>query len=169
MGHVTALDQSEFILSTLFYTTTNERHLCELASTWQFWWYRSTASIFASIAQMGDRIPLYSRCLYSSQTVANTLSTSMNDCKENCLSISNRSGRPVEPVDLQRQIRYLLNCIDVFTKPAWSIAVRMKTGREVSDVFERIPSTCVTWCTATRVRKSNFLTQRSSPRYVVTA
>ena len=34
--------------------------------------------------------------------------------------------------------RYLLNCIDVFTKRAWSIPLRTKTGREVSDAFERI-------------------------------
>ena len=36
--------------------------------------------------------------------------------------------------------RYLLNCIDVFTKRAWSIPLRTKTGREVSDAFERILS-----------------------------
>jgi len=36
--------------------------------------------------------------------------------------------------------RYLLNCIDVFTKRAWSIPLRTKTGREVSNAFERILS-----------------------------
>ena len=34
--------------------------------------------------------------------------------------------------------RYLLNCIDVFTKRAWSVPVKTKTGREVSNAFERI-------------------------------
>ena len=34
--------------------------------------------------------------------------------------------------------RYLLNCIDVFTKRAWSLPLRTKTGRDVSDAFERI-------------------------------
>ena len=33
--------------------------------------------------------------------------------------------------------RYLLNCIDVFTKRAWSVPLKTKTGREVSDAFER--------------------------------
>jgi len=33
---------------------------------------------------------------------------------------------------------YLLNCIDVFTKRAWSLPLRTKTGRDVSDAFERI-------------------------------
>ena len=36
--------------------------------------------------------------------------------------------------------RYLLNCIDVFTKRAWSVPLRTKTGREVSKAFERILS-----------------------------
>jgi len=34
----------------------------------------------------------------------------------------------------------MLNCIDVFTKCAWSMPLRTKTGREVSDAFERIVS-----------------------------
>jgi len=34
--------------------------------------------------------------------------------------------------------RYLLNCIDVFTKRAWSIPTKIKMGREVSNAFERI-------------------------------
>ena len=33
--------------------------------------------------------------------------------------------------------RYLLNCIDVFTKRAWSLPLKTKTGREVSNAFER--------------------------------
>jgi len=33
--------------------------------------------------------------------------------------------------------RYLLNCIDVFTKRAWSVPLKTKTGHEVSDPFER--------------------------------
>lgn len=33
--------------------------------------------------------------------------------------------------------RYLLNCIDVFTKRAWSVPLKSKTGREVSEAFER--------------------------------
>jgi len=36
--------------------------------------------------------------------------------------------------------RYLLNCIDVYTKRAWSIPLKTKTGREVSNAFERILS-----------------------------
>ena len=36
--------------------------------------------------------------------------------------------------------RYLLNCIDVFTKRAWSMPLRTKTGREVKNAFERILS-----------------------------
>jgi len=32
--------------------------------------------------------------------------------------------------------RYLLNCIDVFTKHAWSVLLKAKTGREVSNAFE---------------------------------
>jgi len=34
--------------------------------------------------------------------------------------------------------RYLLNCIDVFTKRAWCVPLKTKTGREVSNAFERI-------------------------------
>jgi len=36
--------------------------------------------------------------------------------------------------------RYLLNCLDVFMKHAWSTPLRTKTGRKVSDAFERILS-----------------------------
>jgi len=32
--------------------------------------------------------------------------------------------------------RYLLNCIDVFMKHAWSVMLKTKTGRKVSDAFE---------------------------------
>ena len=34
--------------------------------------------------------------------------------------------------------RYLLTCIDVFSKYAWAIPLKTKTGREVSFAFERI-------------------------------
>ena len=32
--------------------------------------------------------------------------------------------------------RYLLNCSNVFTKRAWSVLLKTKMGREVSDAFE---------------------------------
>ena len=35
-------------------------------------------------------------------------------------------------------MRYLLTCIDVFTKRAWAIPVRTKSGRNVADAFEKI-------------------------------
>jgi hypothetical protein len=35
-------------------------------------------------------------------------------------------------------IRYLLTCIDVFSKRAWAVPVRRKTGRNVTDAFEKI-------------------------------
>jgi len=35
-------------------------------------------------------------------------------------------------------MRYLLTCIDVFTKRAWAVPVRTKSGRAVSDAFEKI-------------------------------
>ena len=34
--------------------------------------------------------------------------------------------------------RYLLNCIDVFSKRAWSSLLKSKTGREVTEAFELI-------------------------------
>ena len=34
--------------------------------------------------------------------------------------------------------RYLLTCIDVFTKRAWAVPTITKTGREVSRAFEKI-------------------------------
>jgi len=34
--------------------------------------------------------------------------------------------------------RYLLTCIDVFSKKAWAVPVRTKTGREVANAFEKI-------------------------------
>jgi len=36
--------------------------------------------------------------------------------------------------------RYLLTCIDVFTKRAWAVPTKTKTGREVSRAFEKILS-----------------------------
>ena len=36
--------------------------------------------------------------------------------------------------------RYLLTCIDVFSKRAWAIPVKTKTGRDVTAAFERILS-----------------------------
>jgi len=35
-------------------------------------------------------------------------------------------------------MRYILTCIDVFTKRAWAIPVRTKSGRDVSEAFEKI-------------------------------
>jgi len=35
-------------------------------------------------------------------------------------------------------VRYLLTCIDVFSKKAWAVPVRTKTGREVANAFEKI-------------------------------
>ena len=35
-------------------------------------------------------------------------------------------------------MRYLLNCIDVFNKRAWSIPLRTKSGREVTEAFGKI-------------------------------
>lgn len=34
--------------------------------------------------------------------------------------------------------RYLLTCIDIFTKQAWAIPVRTKSARDVTDAFEKI-------------------------------
>jgi len=34
--------------------------------------------------------------------------------------------------------RYLLTCLDVFSKRAWAVATKTKTGREVSQAFEKI-------------------------------
>jgi len=34
--------------------------------------------------------------------------------------------------------RYLLACIDVFSKKAWAVPVRTKTGCEVANAFEKI-------------------------------
>ncbi|RWR98981.1 hypothetical protein B4U79_02968, partial [Dinothrombium tinctorium] len=35
-------------------------------------------------------------------------------------------------------IRYMLTCIDVFSKYAWAIPIKNKTGEEVADAFEQI-------------------------------
>jgi len=35
-------------------------------------------------------------------------------------------------------VRYLLTCIDVFTKRAWAVPIRRKLARDVSEAFERI-------------------------------
>jgi len=35
-------------------------------------------------------------------------------------------------------MRYILTCIDVFTKRAWAIPVRTKSGRDVPEAFEKI-------------------------------
>jgi len=35
-------------------------------------------------------------------------------------------------------MRYILTCIDVFTKRAWAIPVRTKSGRNVAEAFEEI-------------------------------
>ena len=34
--------------------------------------------------------------------------------------------------------RYLLTCLDVFSKRAWAVTTKTKTGREVSKAFEKI-------------------------------
>jgi len=34
--------------------------------------------------------------------------------------------------------RYLLNCIDIFSKRAWSLPLKSKSGREVTQAFEQI-------------------------------
>jgi len=35
-------------------------------------------------------------------------------------------------------MRYLLTCIDVFSKRAWAVPVRRKSARDVTEAFERI-------------------------------
>ena len=35
-------------------------------------------------------------------------------------------------------VRYLLTCIDVFSKKAWAVPVRTKSGREATNAFEKI-------------------------------
>ena len=35
-------------------------------------------------------------------------------------------------------MRYLLTCIDVFSKRAWAVPVRTKSGRDVTEAFERV-------------------------------
>ena len=35
-------------------------------------------------------------------------------------------------------MRYLLTCIDVFSKRAWAVAVRRKSARDVAEAFEKI-------------------------------
>ena len=35
-------------------------------------------------------------------------------------------------------MRYLLTCIDVFTKRAWAVPVRKKSARDVTEAFEKI-------------------------------
>ena len=64
--------------------------------------------------------------------------------------------------------RYLLNCIDVFTKHAWSVPLKTKTGREVSNAFERhvLSSDGVTWYS--RTRELNFSILPSSPCCTIT-
>jgi len=37
-------------------------------------------------------------------------------------------------------MRYLLSCIDVFSKRAWAVPLRTKSGREVTESFEKIVS-----------------------------
>ena len=62
--------------------------------------------------------------------------------------------------------RYLLNCIDVLTKRAWSVPVKTKTGREVSNAFERILDDRP--CNTVQSDKgTEFVTLHSSRCYVV--
>ena len=35
-------------------------------------------------------------------------------------------------------MRYLLTCIDVFSKRAWAVPVRTKSGRDVTEAFQRV-------------------------------
>ena len=50
----------------------------------------------------------------------------------------------IDPVDLSSLwsfndgMRYLLTCIDVFSKRAWVVAVRRKSARDVVEAFEKI-------------------------------
>jgi len=44
-------------------------------------------------------------------------------------------------LNFNNSYRYLLTCIDVFTKRAWAILLRKKTGREVTAAFQKILAT----------------------------
>jgi len=35
-------------------------------------------------------------------------------------------------------MRYLLTCVDVFSKRAWAVPVRKKSARDVAETFEKI-------------------------------
>ena len=50
--------------------------------------------------------------------------------------------------------RYLLTAIDVFSKRAWALPLKSKTGCEVAAAFENSPSTC-----ARRIRVANSTMQ----------
>jgi len=52
----------------------------------------------------------------------------------------------IDPVDVSSLsshndgMRYILTCIDVFSKRAWAVPLRTKTGRDVTQAFEQILS-----------------------------
>jgi len=60
-------------------------------------------------------------------------------------------------------MRYLLTCIDVFSKRAWAVPIGTKSARNVVDAFEKryCPTESVIWCRA--IKTKNFSMLRFSP------
>jgi len=104
---------------------------------------RNVAQAHRQTAQRCDQISCRTGCLYHAQTDSScrrfprrrTYSKGIDHLFQIDLAdMSNLSA-------YNDGYRYLLNWIDVFTKRAWSVPLKIKTGREVSDAFERyIPS-----------------------------
>jgi len=94
--------------------------------------------VFAQTTQTSGGLPRRSRCLYYSQTDSETFARRRTYSKGigdlyhiDLADLSNLST-------YNDGYRYLLNCIDVFTKRAWSVPTKTEMGREVSNTFERI-------------------------------
>ncbi len=59
-------------------------------------------------------------------------------------------------------IKFLLTCIDVFSKYAWARPLKNKTGKEVTKAFESISEKIECRKNYKRIKAPNFLTSISS-------
>ena len=85
-----------------------------------------------------ERISGRTRFLHVTQAEETAVSSSQDLLERHRGPLSDGFGGCVRSIVTRHTSRYLLTCIDVFSKRAWAVLVRRKTGQKVAKAFEKI-------------------------------
>ena len=104
----------------------------------QFFGRSDVEAVRRSFEPTDEEVSERSRCLHPAQAAENTFSKTQDVLERYRGPLSDRSCRRIESVPFNDGMRYLLTCIDVFSKRAWAVPDRTKSGRDVTEAFERV-------------------------------